>query len=219
MKKTAFILVISFAMGIHSKGQNSLSIGAKGGLNIARLTNMGSASTTLGGFGESIETKSLILPHGGMYLWWDVSDQAFFVSELMYSMEGVKVIESTSGLDLNTKTTSTTHLHYIKLPVMLKFWAAENFSIGAGPFFGYLTGASNTEETITNNKKYTTTTTTTTGLNNAESGLLLDLNYNLDIGLNIGLRYATGLTDVDEDAKNKHTSSVVQLYAGWHFTE
>ncbi len=81
---------------------------------------------------------------------------------------------------------------------------------------GYLADASNKSETITNN---TNTINSTTGLNNAEIGLLLDLNYNLDMGLNIGLRYATGLTNVYEDSMNKHTSSVVQLYAGWHFME
>ncbi len=220
MKKIALILVISLAMGIQSKSQSSLSIGAKGGLNIARLTNMGNASAMFGGFGTSIETKSLILPHGGMYLWLNLSDKAFIASELIYSMEGVKVITTTKGMDLiNTKVTSTTTLHYIKLPVMLKFWAAENFSIGAGPFFGYLASASNKSETITDNTETSSTTTSTTGLNNAEGGLLLDLNYNLDMGLNIGLRYATGLSNVYEDSMNKHTSSVVQLYAGWHFME
>lgn len=219
IKKFAFILVIAFSLVIQSKSQSNLKIGAKAGMNIARLTNMGNASATWGGVGASIETKSLILPHGGAYLWLSVSDKAFFVVELIYSMEGVKEIESTKGLLINTKTTSTTNLHYIKLPIMFKFWAADNFSMGTGPFFGYLIGAYNKMETISGDVNTSNTTNSTTGLNEFEVGLSLDLNYTLDMGLNIGLRYATGLTDVYEDYSNKHTSSVVQLYAGWHLTE
>ncbi len=188
MKK--FVLFV-FTMALPSAlalGQD-IRFGAKAGLNLATIQpDLTDAATRtsihLGGVAEiSILEKFSIQP------------------ELLYS---------TQGATDESDDDEVVKLDYISLPILAKYYVAENLSLEAGPQIGFLLNAEVEDNGDTIDIKDNTKST--------DIGFALGLAYKLESGLNFGARYFLGsdVNDVDGDS-DKVSNRVFQLSIGYFF--
>ena len=124
----------------------------------------------------------------------EISESFSIQPELLYSGQGF-----TDEGDVTGK------VDYINLPVMAKFYVADGFSLEAGPQIGFLLSADDNGEDIKDLLKST------------DFALNLGAGYKLNSGLNFGLRYSMGLTDVPDADTDGFKHSVLQLSVGYNF--
>lgn len=218
MKRSIFCFVFLFSAGLLSA--QLFQPGIKGGLNMARLTNMGSGSITIGGSGSTVSSKSVLGPHGGVYARINLSEKVYFMPEILYSYEGYKTSSETTTSGAVTASSEFNQvLHYIRIPAIFHVNASENVSLGIGAFYGILLGASYESYSNANGVESSDSGSNLDDLNTSDIGFAVNIGYNFDMGLNFGLRYFTGLSDIVDDSIGKHTSSVLQFYMGYHLSE
>lgn len=162
----------------------SISFGAKGGLNIADVTNVSNSKTRtsfhLGAFAKVQLTEN-----------WAVQP------ELVYSGQGFKA-------DPPIISDFTVALNYINLPVMLQYHIIPEFHLEAGPQIGFRVAAKAKDggNSIDLKDDY----------KGMDFGLGFGLGYTFDMGLGIGARYNFGLTDVyDGNSDDSRKNSVAQF--------
>lgn len=135
--------------------------------------------------------------HLGVTAEIEMSDTFSIQPELLYSGQGFTFDD---GVD-----DYTTKVDYLNLPVMAKFYVADGFSLEAGPQIGFLLSADDNGEDIKDLLKST------------DFALNLGAGYKLNSGLNFGLRYSMGLTDVPDADTDGFKHSVLQLSVGYNF--
>ena len=92
---------------------------------------------------------------------------------------------------------------------MAKFYVADGISLEAGPQIGFLASAkADVDGESTDIKDL---------LKSTDFALNLGAGYKLDSGLNFGLRYSMGLTDVYDFDTDGFKHSVLQLSVGYNF--
>ncbi|RPE12120.1 PorT family protein [Chitinophaga lutea] len=165
-----------------------ISFGAKGGLNIADVTNVSNsnarASIYLGAFAKIQLTEN-----------WAAQP------ELVYSGQGYKA-------DPPIISDFTVALNYINLPVMLQYHLIPEFHLEAGPQIGFLVAAKAKNDGNSVNLK--------DDYKGMDFGLGFGLGYTFDMGLGIGARYNFGLTDIyDGNSDERYKNSVAQF--GVHY--
>lgn len=177
MKKLAFLAL--FGGLVTQASAQELSLGVKGGLNVAKVTNTifndvnTRASVYLGGFARVTFNES-----------WSVQP------ELFYSGQGFKYNVPILG-------EYKVRLNYINLPVMVQYHLIPEFYLEAGPQLGFMVASKN--------KHGNTTVDIQNQTKGVDFGLGFGLGYDFDFGLGIGARYNFGLADVyqsDESQKN-----------------
>jgi hypothetical protein len=128
-----------------------IELGVKGGLNLSDVVINNFANPDL-------EPAYRIKPgfHSGIYFSVEGDNDVGLAAELLYSNKGVKAI-------------NTINLHYVTIPILLRYHFHELFFVEAGPEIGYLVNA---------NSKYG-------NLNNTWDN-------KLDLGLDAGLQYRPG---------------------------
>lgn len=146
------------------------------------------------------------------------SEQLAFQPELLFSLQGNKQTEKEEALGTTTTWESKNNLSYINVPLMLKWYAYEGLNFEFGPQVGFNVGAKNETTMKISNNDGTITTESDRDIENIETvdfGLNIGAGYELPMGLNFGLRYTHGLTNIvkDVDAKN----SVIALGIGYTF--
>jgi len=195
MKKINLILVITILTVISLNAQN---FGVKAGLNLANL----SGDEYLEEF--DMRTSFHI---GGVYE-VEISDNFSFQPELMYSAQGAQMSEGSAKVVVK--------LDYINIPLMAKFYAADGFSIEAGPQVGFLIVA----ETKYEAEGESETDDIKDDSNTIDFGLNFGLGYKLESGLNFGARYNLGLTTIvkeEEDYDETVKNGVIQISVGYFF--
>lgn len=198
MKKQLLILVAVIGLGFSANAQDEkksgsgmsgeVKFGPKAGMNIASLTEDGA--------------KSLIGFHVGGFAEIMISDKFAVQPEVLYSMQGAKYKVEGVDVDFN--------LDYISIPVMAKYFAAEGFSIEAGPQISFVTRAemSGAGETV-DVKDFA---------NSTDFGLNFGLGYSLPMGVMFSGRYNLGLSDtVKDNPGDAVKNSVFQLSVGYKF--
>ncbi len=93
-------------------------------------------------------------------------------------------------------------LSYINLPVMAKYFVTEEISIEAGPQIGLLIPLESGD------KDY---------LSSTDFGLNLGAGYKMESGLNFGLRYNFGLSNIVDDGRTDAKNSIMQFSVGYFF--
>lgn len=180
--------------------------GIKGGMNVSSLSKDASLS----------DQKSKIGFNAGVFMNAPLAANFSIQPELLYSQMGDKSTSTSTttvgGTTVVSKTTGSTNLDYVTVPVMFQYNATPGFYLEAGPEFGLMvSGKSKGDTTVTS----TTGTTTTTSTNSGSVDIKDNLNtFNFGIGLgagyyftpNVGLtaRYTAGITDI---AKNRPSGS------------
>ncbi|MBW4361335.1 porin family protein [Flavobacterium taihuense] len=181
MKKIilAAVAVLVFGFTNAQKAQ----FGIKGGLNVANQIYSEDGAPS---------PSSIIGFHIGGFVEVKMSDKFSIQPEVLYSTQGSKFDMNVDYNGTNYNTEDVFKLSYINIPIMFKYYAAERFSLEAGPQIGFLT-SSKLDVTV---------------LGQSVSQNAKDLFESVDFGLNIGagfdftknfsagVRYNFGLANV-----------------------
>ncbi|MDY0090170.1 MAG: porin family protein [Flavobacteriaceae bacterium] len=207
MKKIILSILAVVAFG--TANAQDIKFGAKAGLNISNLT------------GDTEDTKSKIGFHLGGVIEIKITDKFSVQPELLFSTQGAKYEESESFGGESYKYETTMKLNYLNIPIMAKYYVAENFSILAGPQVGFLMSAkADWEETYS----FGGTTESDSGEEDVK-----DFYKGIDFGLNLGLgydftenifveaRYNLGLSNIADVDNYKEKNSVFQISLGYRF--
>lgn len=125
-----------------------------------------------------------------------ISDKFSFQPELLYS--GI-------GYSLGNADDDTVALNYLTVPLLGKYYVTERFSLEAGPQVGFLLSAKQEGTDVKDNFK------------TLDFGASFGLAYKLDNGLNFGVRYTLGLSDVTESKNFSNNTRAVQFSIGYFF--
>ena len=181
------LFTITMALVAFTISAQNVTFGAKAGLNFASMT---------GDDADGLDGRTSF--HLGVTAEIEMSDTFSIQPELLYSGQGY-----TADGDVTGK------VDYINLPVMAKFYVADGFSVEAGPQIGFLASAKQDVDGESSDIKDL--------LKSTDFALNLGAGYKLDSGLNFGLRYSMGLTDVPDADTDGFKHSVLQLSVGFNF--
>jgi len=196
-----------------SANQLDIKFGAKAGLNLA----------TLSGDLEGVSSRTSF--HIGGMAEVMLNDEFAVQPELLYSSQGAKLDDGTLAFN------------YLNLPIMGKYFVSDEFTIEAGPQFGYLLsaklkydsednggGGTTVDETVGRNAKINQAAMAETedvkdDVKSFDYGLNVGASYILENGINISLRYYLGLANGSnfEGNDGKFKNSVFQLSVGYFF--
>ena len=180
MKKLLYILTI-LILSISNSNAQTIKLGVKAGLNYANLN------------GSDIKTDAITSYHAGIVTEISILDSFSIQPELIYSTQGASYE--------NAIDEYKNELGYISLPVMLKIYVSDSFSLEVGPQASFLL-----------NKK------DEFNLNDYNT---FDFSANAGLGLKITeslfaqARYSLGLTEISKNADAKN--SVIQISVGFMF--
>jgi hypothetical protein len=173
MKRLLFCGIAFFTLNL-GMAQN-VHFGVKAGLNAAMLTVKGQKAT---------EFKPGL--HAGAQAHIHILDQLALQPELFYSGQGGKRI--INNVDYKT------NLHYLNLPVLLQYMFNNGFRLQAGPQIGFLLSAQ---------QKANESKSNIIGQYKAiDVSLPVGVSYLSDSGLGVDLRWAFGLTNLNDDDDN-----------------
>ena len=195
MKK--FSLSLGLLIGIASAANaQGARFGIKAGVNLASLTNNNTESK-----------KNLVGFAAGLMADFSFSDLISLHPEVLFSQKGVKY---TSGGGYTGGNTAQIRINYIDVPLLLRV-KADGLFFEAGPQVGFLA-----------NRKYeidnTTISTSTDGTRKVDVGYIAGVGYQLPQGLEVGVRYNGGISDLsDPSVGTKTRNSVFQFQLGYLF--
>lgn len=184
MKKLILTICISCVLIVGANAQ--FTFGVKGGANISNLngdieTSGSRTSFTLGGMAEV-----------------EITEKFSYQMELLYSSQGANVDNSLLGISLNDDNIfqeifidEYVKVDYLLIPMLAKYYFTERFSVELGPQIGILLSAKTAENGSSKNMKDAT--------ESLELAANFGLGYKLDNGLNFGVRYNLGLTNITKD--------------------
>lgn len=192
MRKLFLFLVVALLTLPALQAQEFFRMGAKGGVNFANLT----------GDTEGAEMRTSF--HLGLVAEIPMSEKFYFGPEVLYSSQGAKFKDEDFDGDFK--------LDYIQIPLMLKYYVSEGFSLEAGPQVGFLTSSEiETEGVGFDSKDF---------MNSLDYGVNFGLGYKLPGGIFLQGRYNLGLANVfdsEEFGDEKGKNSVIQLSVGYMF--
>ncbi|WP_412559780.1 porin family protein [Winogradskyella sp. MIT101101] len=185
MKKLLFAIAFT-AIGFtqHTNAQD-VTFGAKAGLNVSNFS------------GGDADRNSLIGFHVGAVSEISLSERFSLQPELLYSRQGSEAQDVVK-----------IKLDYLAIPIMAKYYLADDFSIEVGPQFSFL--VNDKGEYIDSDLPDEDT--------DAESfdiGANVGLGYNISSDIFVQARYNFGISTVAENPDIKN--SVFQLSLGYKF--
>lgn len=170
-----------------------VSAGVKGGLNISDvvINNLIDPDAESG-----YDLKAGF--HAGIFAVADVGTRTSLAAELQYSNKGVRAVTNIS-------------LHYVVLPVLVRYAVADKLVAEAGPELGYLVAARSKYGNVGNIWN-----------NKIDLGLDMGLQYCIFSNMTVGLRFNAGISSVIEDTppstqgeKIRYQNRVLQLSLGY----
>ena len=193
MKKV--ILSLAILAGVTSAAQAQSRVGLKAGVGLSSVTGDGSKGA-----------KTLVGAQAGVMADISFSDLISFHPELLYSQKGAKYDDS--GVTGQIRTS------YIDIPLLLRV-KADGLFFEAGPQVGFLI-AQKSEVTIPG--LGSGTSTSTDGTRKVDVGYIAGVGYQLPSGLEFGVRYNGGISDLsDKSSSTKTRNSVFQFQVGYLF--
>jgi hypothetical protein len=143
----------------------------------------------------NITTESMTGYHGGAYFVFAFSENWGLQPEVIFSSQGAELPEFNE----------TNKFNYLSIPILLRWKPLSFLSIEGGPQFSYLLNA---EDNSGNSLK--------DEIKKSDFGMAAGVTLHAPIGLNGGVRYIYGFTNIsnlenDHEVKNK----VIQLFVGW----
>ncbi len=203
MKK---LFTITMALVAFTISAQNVTFGAKAGLNFASMT---------GDDADGLDGRTSF--HIGVTAEIEMSDTFSIQPELLYSGQGFtdsdefEVSDGSGNFDV-FDADITAKVDYLNLPIMLKYYVSDGLSLEAGPQIGFLLSAKAKVEAEGESE-----TEDIDDLKSTDFAFNLGAGYKLDSGLNFGLRYSMGLTDVPDGDSDGFKHSVLQLSVGYNF--
>lgn len=201
MKNFIFLLVLFFTFSIVNA--QDITYGAKAGLNY------GKTKSSESDYNEYIDP--VFGPHFGAFADIGVSEKFSVQPELLYSPVGFKITNNSDYMGYNYKG----KLHYLSIPIMAKYNVKEGFFLEAGPYFGYLLSAKESEEITGNVEEYKGTTDSydiKDDFKTFDFGVGVGACYQLENGLIFDARYMVGLSDINNQEFAEKFYSNLQVY-------
>ncbi|WP_341843499.1 porin family protein [Chitinophaga caseinilytica] len=187
MKKSIFLFLTVCLFSVAAQAQQ-VKFGVKGGLNVAKMTNLTNSKTRasiyVGGFARV-----------GLNEQWSVQP------ELVYSGQGFV-------FDPPIFDKTTVAVNYINLPIMAQYHIIPEFYLEAGPQIGFKVAAKTKYDGNTHDVG--------DAYKGVDFGLGAGLGYDFDFGLGVNARYNFGLTHAGE-TDEKHANSVAQFGVTYTF--
>jgi len=214
MKKILLVISMITLSVVATNAQ--VAIGIKAGLNGSFVTNLKSNNNTPG---LSEKTPIKLGGQFGAYANIKFGDLLGFQPEVLFSMKGYTIECKTT----KTKQKVSHTLNYIEIPLQIRVNPKETFYILAGPYLGFLAGASSTSEVTTTapfvgTVTQTSKSTSTSGLETIDFGVAAGLGIKAENGFTMGFKYSRGfLSIVDKDNNSANVNSVFQLFVGFEF--
>lgn len=207
MKKVILSAIAVMAFGMANA--QDVKFGLKGGLNVSNFS----------GDTEGIDFKSRFGFNAGGFVEIKFSEKFALQPEVLYSTQGAKV--DNFNLDVDDVGTVNAdvafNLAYINIPVMFKYFAAEKFSLEAGPQIGFLVSA----ETKTKVDGYgSSKVDIKDNFESIDFGLNLGAGYDFTENFSAGVRYNLGLANIaktEEGDDSKLHNGAFSLSVGYKF--
>ncbi|GAB2772444.1 porin family protein [Salinimicrobium soli] len=203
MKKLLVFAIVAFGMVTGAQAQE-VNFGAKAGVNFASFS---------GDDADDAEFDGKTGFHLGVIAEIAFSSRFSVQPEVLYSTRGAKnsdfFFEDEFGDDMSGEI--DVKLDYIEIPIMLKYYVAQGFSLQAGPQLSFNTKSemefSDGSDSITIGVEDET--------ESFEFGGAVGVGYDLPVGVFFQGRYTMGFSDVytDSDIRN----NVFQLSVGYKF--
>ena len=194
MKK--FVLSLGLLMGVaYAANAQEARFGVKAGVSLASVSGKNTS-----------EAKNLVGATAGVMGDISFSDLISFHPELLFSQKGVKFEDN--------RSTGQTRTSYLDVPLLLRV-KADGLFFEAGPQAGFLLGLKSESDIL---GLGTLTSTSTQGTRKIDLGYIAGVGYQLPQGLEIGLRYNGGISDLsDPSGGSAVRNSVFQLQVGYLF--
>ena len=194
MKK--FVLSLGLLMGVAcAANAQETRFGIKAGVSLASVSGK-----------NTEEAKNLVGATAGVMGDISFSDLISFHPELLFSQKGVKFEDN--------RSTGQTRTSYLDVPLLLRV-KADGLFFEAGPQAGFLLGLKSESDIL---GLGTLTSTSTQGTRKIDLGYIAGVGYQLPQGLEIGLRYNGGISDLsDPSGGSAVRNSVFQLQVGYLF--
>ncbi|MDQ8011676.1 MAG: porin family protein [Flavobacterium nitrogenifigens] len=124
-----------------------------------------------------------------------LSEKFSFQPEIMYSCQGYSFNNDVIAMN------------YLNIPLMGKYYVTKGLSLEAGPQIGFLLSAKNEKTDVKDS------------FNTFDFGVNFGLGYKLENGLNFGVRYNLGLTNINnvDNSSIKNKNGVFQVSVGYFF--
>lgn len=207
MKKVILSAIAVMAFGMASA--QDVKFGLKGGLNVSNFS----------GDTEGLDFKSRFGFNAGGFVEIKFSEKFALQPEILYSTQGAKVDNFNLEVDdIGTVNADASfNFAYINVPVMFKYFAAEKFSLEAGPQIGFLVSA----EIKTKVDGYgSSKVDIKDNFESIDFGLNLGAGYDFTENLSVGARYNIGLANIaktEEGDDSKVHNGVFSLSVGYKF--
>jgi hypothetical protein len=220
--RTNFLLSLSVLVLItlHLSAQET-HFGAKAGVNFSSISSNEPD--------YSVSMRAGLHIGGGVNL--GISDNFSLNVDLLYTQKGAK--QETEYTEINNSVTITrsqeskVRLSYIELPVLARYKLESGIYFNGGVYFAFLAGYKDEYtiiQTVNNGNNINTSTesgssTDDAGIRGTDIGLKLGLGYEFESGLDIGLNYGYGISniiDIDGWPYNYH-NGVISLTVGYWF--
>jgi hypothetical protein len=183
MKKIIFAVAVLLSTGTLS-AQEFVEFGAKGGLNFANLS---------GDNDEGLDGVTSF--HLGLVAEFPFTDRFSVQPEVLYSGQGASVSE----VDVTWK------LDYISVPVMLKYYVVDGFSLEAGPQISF---------NVVSEAEADGNTMEIDNVNSTDFGAGVGVGYELPMGLFFQGRYVFGFSDIwDNDGSDSNGGLASNVFA------
>jgi len=143
---------------------------------------------------QDVSTSSITDFHVGGYLNLNLTKKFGITPEVLFSANGSKWDDVTVETD------------YISVPVMLRYMPVSVLSLQAGPQVSFLTKAESGEEGDIMDQ-----------VKKNDFGLAFGAGLHLPLGINAGLRYVLGFTNISEVSGQEIKNRTFQVYVGWTF--
>ena len=192
MKKVLLTAAAVMTFGLMQAQE--VKFGAKVGLNISNVS------------GDIEESKNKVGFQIGGFAEIKVTDKFSIQPEMLYSTQGTKADQTYTDADGSFNIDLTQKLNYLNIPVMAKYYVDKKFYVEAGPQIGFLLSAEQKAEAsgvyFGQPVNETETVDNKSSLNSTDFGVNIGLGYNFSDQVGANLRYTSGLSDVDKDAKD-----------------
>src|SRR5690606_30746283 len=136
----------------------------------------------------------------------------------MYSMQGAESEATYEEFGITYRDEDKIQLSYINVPLMMKWYAYDGLNFEFGPQIGFNVAAKAKGESTVTSGDGSITTSYDEDIDDIETvdfGLNIGAGYELPMGLNFGIRYGLGLTEIVKDSDMKN--SVISLGIGYTF--
>ena len=208
MKKSVslFIMLLVFSFSNAQK----INFGIKAGLNVSMLTGTEGIMTSTNGI------------HMGTLVEFKVSDRIRIQPEVLFSSQGAKSVNTTNPVyGTEIKINNNIKLDYLIVPIIAKYYVANDFFLEVGPQVGFLITAKNSGDVNTT----VAGTSSLESFNDNVKETVKSRDYAANVGFGydfltkafVEARYSIGLSNISTVSNTDVKNGVFQLSVGYKF--